>query len=872
MTAPENQPFPIPLSPFVGRKTEIAELMRLVQTTPARLVALVAPGGMGKTRLALEVATRLEQEANFADGVRFAAVDPHATFDDLLTGIARAVGYSFHSNQPPDEQLFDYLSVRSMVLVLDNLEHLLQESSTFIQNLLRRAPRLVVLITSRERLNLSSEAVYHLKGLALPPLENSLGDFDAIQLFEQTARQVQPGFRLEDANRPQVIRICQLVGGMPLGMILAASWAATLSLKEIADEIATGGDFLQAEWEDLPERHHNLHDVLASTWARLSNTERQSFARLAVFRGGITRSAAQAILSTPGALKILIGKSLVWREAVTGRYHIHELLRQFAEAQLDLSDESSEIRDQHATYFARLVCEHHANLQDHHQAVALREISDDWENVRAAWQHLVKVGAYDTLEPMIEPLYLFFQLASRWAAGEAFFGETGEALMRADVPDTIQARLCLRWAHLILLGRSISQLEPRLLNWVSAVIDHAFSSTYQPSELAFAFYVQGHLRSTQKDTEGAIRVINESLALYRKLDDAYFTSRVLHILGYVTLQQRDLQRCLELSRESAALSTALGDELSTADTLFNIGSVLMWQGNYSEAKACFNRALGYGHKHGSWWRILLSEQCLGSLAFHEGDMATVRTLALRVIETSRNYGYQVGIEVGTLNLFHCLLAEANYLGAWELYAELKVIQRPVQALGLAMAEIGLGDYSAAREHLQLVLNEGNETEQVSALRCAACLVVEQGDLEQAVELLSLAWHHSVSARIFIQRVPLFSNLLAYLETKLPPQNYSFAWERGQALDVTATVGKMLERLEKQADLKLTNARSALEPLSPREREILALVARGLPNQAIADHLVVGVNTIKKHLTHIYKKLGVTSRTQALIRARELRLL
>ncbi len=289
---------PRPLTPFVGRRAELARLSELLFESKARLITLTGPGGAGKTRLALQaVAPAVEALADGACFVPLAAVPAGGL---LASAVADALALQLRGAATPQEQLLDFLRERELLLVLDNFEHLLDEA-VLVSRLLARAPRLQIVVTSRERLQLYAELVFEVEGLDVPPdaETSSLADYDAVQLFIQSARRVRSSFDPNPDTIQVVARICRLVGGLPLGIELAAAWVPVLSCAEIAAEISKGLDFLAAEIRDLPERHRSIRAVFDRSWQMLSPLDQDVFRRLAVFRGGFPRDAAERVGVNP---------------------------------------------------------------------------------------------------------------------------------------------------------------------------------------------------------------------------------------------------------------------------------------------------------------------------------------------------------------------------------------------------------------------------------------------------------------------------------------------------------------------------------------------------------------------------------------------
>jgi RNA polymerase sigma factor (sigma-70 family) len=363
---PPRHNLPAQTTPFVGREQELHQIARYFANPDLRLLTIVGQGGMGKTRLMLEVAQRLmspndlleEPPPFYDDGVFLVELAPLTTPDDIVTAAAAAVGCQLQSDgRSPRQQLLDFLRPKRLGLLMDNFEHVLA-GADFVADMLQAAPHVRITTTSRERLNISGEVVFHLEGMDFPDWETPTDalEYSAVKLFMQGATRALPAFELKTADLPYVARICKLAQGMPLAIILAASWVALLSLREIADEMTKNIDFLESAARDLPERQRSMRAVFEYSWNLMSAAEQQVFMKLAIFRGGFTREAAEAVAgATLRLLMSLANKSLIRRHAETGRYEIHELLRQYGEDRLEASGEATATRDAHSAYYAGFI-------------------------------------------------------------------------------------------------------------------------------------------------------------------------------------------------------------------------------------------------------------------------------------------------------------------------------------------------------------------------------------------------------------------------------------------------------------------------------------------------------------------------------------
>ena len=419
---------PAPRTSFVGRTDELASIDRMLDEPDCRLLTLVGPGGVGKTRLALEAAAR--RIDRYQHGVHFVPLVGVPAPDLLAPAVAETLQFQVdnaHSAIPARDQLVDFLRERATLLVLDNFEHLL-DARDLLTEVIEQAPQVELLTTSRERLQVQSEWVLDVDGLANGSGNGHAGDSAAVRLFVDRARQVDGAYALTDSDRPHVERVCRLVNGMPLGIELAAAWASTLPCSEIADEIERNLGFLETSMHDVPERHRSLRAAFDQSWRLLSSDERRVFSRLSVFRGTFARDAAAAVAGAGLAeLQGLVSKSLV-RRAGLGRFELHELLRQYAAEQLaaehmDLAD----ARESHARFYLGMISARAEALVGKDMMEARDELRVEIDNLRAAAEWAVAQWSQDDARAALSSLDLFFW-AHSWHEGSDTFGQLAELL------------------------------------------------------------------------------------------------------------------------------------------------------------------------------------------------------------------------------------------------------------------------------------------------------------------------------------------------------------------------------------------------------------------------------------------------------------
>lgn len=385
---------------FIGRSDELKQVADDLRKPEWRLLTLLAQGGMGKTRLAIEVARTLAK--HFADGVCFASFVSVSADEQIPFALGQALNYTFFGADSPKAQLVRFLKDKELLLVLDNVEHL-SGMAELINDLLLATTRLKILATSRESLRLQSERIIELKGLTYSAVATASDD--AVRVFLQTAQHRQPSLDLNQETASDMTKLCQLVGGMPLALELSASWLRTLSLKRLVAEVEKGMDLLQTSARDLPNRHKSMRAIFDYSWQRLSPEEQTTMRRLAVFQGGFDLEAAKAITGTSLAtLANLIDKSFL-STAEPDRYRRHPLVIQYAQEKLsEHPEEHQRMEERHGHYFLALIRELSPKLRGLERKTILKRLELDFTNIKAAWTWAIKAHDKREIETSVEAL------------------------------------------------------------------------------------------------------------------------------------------------------------------------------------------------------------------------------------------------------------------------------------------------------------------------------------------------------------------------------------------------------------------------------------------------------------------------------------
>ncbi|MDY6876581.1 MAG: tetratricopeptide repeat protein [Chloroflexota bacterium] len=746
---PANLP-PSPTS-FIGREKELADLAELLADPDCRLVTLVGPGGIGKTRLALRAAE--DQIGAFAHGVTFVSLAPASLAEHLVPTIADTLELPPDDRQGQKVQLLNYLCEKEMLLVLDSMEHVLEETGVLAEMLLH-APGVVLLATSRARLNLREEWVYSIGGLTYPKdgSVDTVKNWDAINLFQQRARQAYRRFLLSETETPHVVRICQLVEGMPLGVELAAAWAAVRPCEEIAREVEHTLDVLVTPLRNVPARQQSVRATFEYSWQLLSETERCLFTRLSVFRGGFRQEAAILVAgASPLTLSALLDKSLI-RRVSPDRYDMHELLRQYAAQKLATDPQrQEETQMQYARYFAAFLEQREEQLRGTQQKRAFLEIGLEIENVRYSWQLAVSCGCVREVEQSLESLYHFCDVRSQFQEGIDLLSQ---ALYRWE-GDTQQVRLFSRvlsrqGALYYHLGR-YSQARACLGQSIAI-----FKQLMMPSEQVFCLVNLAKVALNQGKYKESGQLAQRGLSLSRQIGDAWGTSSSLFMLGMAQYRTGDVVQAEMLIEEGLAVGRESGDQRLVVSPLNTLADIACHQGEYSKAQALFEECLALSRELGNQSKVAMHLNNLGTVLHVLKKYPEAQAFYQESLEICREIGDRSGQAIALSNLGEVAHALGAYTEAQEFHQEGLSIGRDIQDQWTIMACLNnlgetacaLEDYQGAMTCFAEAAKVATETQTLTVLLKIlvnmAALFTEQGQRGRAAELLGLAHNHPAS--------------------------------------------------------------------------------------------------------------------------------
>jgi predicted ATPase/DNA-binding NarL/FixJ family response regulator len=860
--------FPLQPTLFVGRGEEVDEVKQLLVNPACRLLTLIGPGGVGKTSLSTQAVRH--EPGRFADGVYFVPLQAVHTQEFLVSAVADALDVPLTGSAPTSTQLINYLQNKEILLLLDNFEQLLPEGGAdLLAKILAVAPRVMLVVTSREVLNLREEWLYSVPGLPVPKdaqVEN-WPSYGAVQLFIEHARRLNRDFS-PIAELPAIIRICQLAEGTPLAIELAASWTRTMDCTAIATEIQRNYDFLTSHARNMPNRQRSMRAVFDQSWQLLAEAEREAFKRLSVFRGSFQRDAAEQVAGASLAdLLALVDKSLLRAEADQG-YRMHELLHQYATEKLLQSPEAvAKAYDIHCAYYANFLNQRAAALAGSvRQGEIIQKVAQELPNIRAAWLQAVAQHKVEEIQQAIYGYYLVCDMQGR-------FQESTDALQKAiDVLETL------------------SSGEQRELTLAQLL----------------TFQGWNNIRLGRFDEVGV--ALQRALEIYQRLEalpPLGFGTDPLPCLGLLAVVTGNYEEALRWGEQARRQNEARGDRFNLQCTYYVLANAAFAQGKYDQAMGFAHAGYRLTAETSNSWMMAYVLSLMGNIARAQGDYAQARQHYLAGYKIKEDLNDPEGV-ASTLNqLGQIAWLQEDFIEAGRLYHRShSIYQRINDRGGLVRSLHGLGDTalarddsSAARRYLNQALQLATEMNwlplTLSILASVAGLLCRDGRQARCVELLAAILYHPASDQETKDRV---QELLDCHQAELSPEAIDEAIRRGQGIglevllplvqtEMAVSAAALAEAQHSQgAEVEVLSSApqplsspalaspALVEQLTAREIEVLHHIAAGLTNQQIADDLIISVGTVKSYTSQIYGKLGVGNRTQAVARARELALL
>jgi non-specific serine/threonine protein kinase len=778
-SSPHN--LPLPLTSFIGRDREIAEATRLL--ADSRLLTLTGAGGCGKSRLALEVARQGVKQ--FRHGAWLVELAALADGDLIPQVVGTVLGVQEHPGRSHTDSLLGYLGRKSLLLLLDNCEHLISGCAQLVTALLRACPDLRILATSRQALGLTGEAIYRVPSLSLPDPSQRLSierlpESEAVRLFVERAALRQLEFTLTSTTAPAVVAICTRLDGIPLAIELAAARLGSVPLDVIAKRLDDRFRLLVGGNRTGLPRHQTLRAAIAWSYDLLSEPEQKVLRRLAVFADGFTLEAAEAVCAGEGIdegnnlelLTHLVEKSLVLFDEREGdtRYRLLETVRQYGQDKLVEAGETSAVRRRHRDFFLALAERGELALRGAAQDAWLARFETEHDNFRAAleWSSTDEGGAEAGLR-LAGALHTFWHTRGYWSEGR-------------------------EW-----LERALARSEEAPVACLPKAI-HG---------MAFMMRRLGEF-------EAAIPLCEKGLAVCRELGENKYRGRLLHHFRIHACNQGDYGRARVLCEEALALFRETGDDWFVGFGLDHLGETVRLQGHYAEADAYFAQAFAIYQECGDKYLTAYLLKDRGDVALRQGDLER----AVAFFADGLTLASAVG---GRMEIIECL----DGLGL--VACERGDHRRAARLFGAAEAFGAISSFR--RENPEQAFHDRRQATTQAVLGEAA---------------FATAWAEGQAMTL--------EQAIAYALAATPPIPSG-------ARSSTSRQGQTRPRAEDGRDGEKQRVDPRIRLLTLREREVAALIARGLTNRDIASQLVVTARTAETHVQNILNKLGFTSRTQ-----------
>lgn len=627
---------PSQLTEFIGRESQLRQIKELLRDT--RLLTILAPGGSGKTRLAIQAAADLI--ADYPDGVFFVALADLTDAEEIVRAAAESLGIALSFEQQPESQLLGYLATKRQLLVFDNFEHL-TDGATLVARILQGAPQVSAIVTTRTKLGISGETILTLDGLDTTwETPDEAFESSGVALFLDAARRVRPDFTLDADDLEPLADILRLTGGMPLAILLAAAWVGVLTIDEIAGEIATSVDFLETDLVDVPDRQRSVRAVFDYTWRLLDPEEQDVFSATSAFRGGFSREAAAAVAGASlKNLATLSGKSLVVANPDTGRYSVHELLRQYAEEELSRDpDRFGAVHNAHIAFFSSLTERAFEHLNNGDDARMLTMVEGDIENVRSAWRRALRDRNGVAALEMVGPLWMVHE-ARGWVAPAV---ELFDDALQAFAQDSDDAPP----AH-----RNVRALSAAAQAWFLALQgepERGLAAADTATAVLSAGGVAGarYMALLARLINSAylyrlvdwIDVAEEGIAFGKEMDRPYWQAICMQWRGGAAIPSGDLDGAERFLLAAKEIFESLGSKYWMVGNYNHRAQVALAEGRANSAVELFTESVERGRDFAAVRIMLLSLNGLGEANLAAGDLVAAEAAFLEALATAEQMG------------------------------------------------------------------------------------------------------------------------------------------------------------------------------------------------------------------------------------------
>jgi predicted ATPase/DNA-binding CsgD family transcriptional regulator len=905
--------FPVGVAAFIGRERERAKVTHLV--ADARVVTLTGSGGCGKTRLAVEVVG--DVASRFPDGVCW--VDLQAVNEPTM--VAPTVGAAVDVHERPEQALADTLAeqllTRHLLVVLDNCEHLVEACAELVAGLLSACPRLHVLATSRVPLSVVGEATFEIAGLPVPDPDASdpgtVGAADAARLFEVRARQVAADFRINEDNASAVTEICRRLEGIPLAIELAAARVRVLAPGQIAAGLSDRFGLLIGGVRGAPARQRTLEASLDWSWDLLDDAQRLAIARLSVFAGSFELDAAETVMAGEGiggdeVLDLVAGlveQSLVQVNQRQGwaRYQLLETIRVYARQRLSELDDPDRVRDRHLEFYVGLAGRAQAGLTGGQPDPWMARLTADLDDLRVAMDWAAQSGDRGGLVDLTERILRF------WFEG-GLYGEMHRRLQEAvegpGVSDDVRVRGLTTVALLTIRGepanayRSASQavdaaraadvddalalgLSVRAQagavsglstsEQVDADVAEAVQCAERCGDAATYVYVlplAGWTLLRSRTIDAGCLLLEEAIEVGEAADVAFHLPAAHAVLGLWPVFSRQLDQSRHHARRAVELARQVERPGWEAVGLTGLGAADVLQGDHGQAQDWLSKAqtiLRRPGMEGTEYDMFVRPWVALS-AYASGHLETARAMGVEIVRIGRRRGSRWDQSIGEWLLG---LSTRGQVGKDEARAHLEDSHAlsndprfpfPLGRSTLGLAELAEDDgnldqaWELAHDSLETLDGYGDRVGAAEALETIAGLAVALGEPERGLRLLAASqrFHADTAIARFPFQADRFDRARNIARAALDPTDATACWEAGSALSLADAVSYARRGRGERGRLRF-----GWESLTPAERDVVGLVAEGHTNAEIGERLFISVNTVKKHLSHVYAKVDVDGR-------------
>ena len=849
-----EQGMPAPLTPLIGRLQEVAAACALLQRPEVRLVTLTGMGGVGKTRLALQVATELQER--FVDGIYFVSLalvsDPRL----VIPTIAQTLGIKEAGERPLVDLLQTCLRDRHLLVLLDNFEQVIAAVPE-LSNLLAVCPHLKILVTSRAVLHIHGEYEFPVPPLELPDLSHlpeneTLSQNACVALFLQRAQAVMPNFQLTSANARAIAEICVRLDGLPLAIELAAARVKLLPPKILLARLEHRFLVLTSGARDVPARQQTLYNTLAWSYNLLDVEEQRLFRRLSAFACCCTLTALEAVYRDLGdvpadvldGVASLIDKSLVQteQEGEEPRFEMLQTIHEYGLEVLASAGEMECIRRAHAHYYLRLAEDAETEIGGPQQAAWLDRLEREHDNLRAALSWSLEQAeneqatqddrSMETALRLAVALREFWRVHGNISEGRNFLER---ALAASEgIEASVQAKALIAAANLAYIQSDYDRTE--VLCQESLALYRELED--QPG-IAFSVYLLGNVAWIRGDTTTARSLLAESLALARAVDDEQRAAWSLFVHGLLESSQGEYTRARALFEESLAIHREMQNKRGIAHALSQLAQVLIasqsdQDGVPSLLEECLVISREIGFKEG----IAASFWLSGQVALGQGDLVTAHALAEKSVALYKEMGHLHGTAESLSAFGKVLAAEADYAAARTRYEEgLEISGALGEKWISATCLLGLGEVVAAQQQLAWATQLWGAADVLRDTIGVPIPPVERADYERSLS----------AARV-----------------QLGERAFAAAWSQGRSMTPEQVLSSQGQVTDPSPTTHAAPPYSYAAGLTAREVEVLRLVVRGLTNAQIARELVLSEKTVATHLTHIFNK--TTSENRAAVTA------